>query len=299
MNEDMEEQTLSPGGFWVRGGAQLVDAILLGFLINWPLRWILIKVGVGLWTLNLALLLVGAILVISFWAWRGATPGKMLCSLKIVRSDNGGSPGLGQWIGRYAAYFVSTLPMGLGFFWAGWNPEKRAWHDLLAGTRVVRTDTSPRARKKAWIVVGLSGVVALGSFLVVIGFAATRALSKGRMESFQKAVEESRTFGQGREDRACLDEAVRRAVAATGSGDMVGALKNQVFLNDCLKSALPTEAFCEDVPAENDVANRVQWSLSRAQAAGIDTKNPFQRLLFDGVARECEKRRRENKNVSK
>jgi uncharacterized RDD family membrane protein YckC len=26
----------------------------------------------------------------------------------------------------------------LGFFWAGWTREKTAWHDLIAGTVIVR-----------------------------------------------------------------------------------------------------------------------------------------------------------------
>jgi hypothetical protein len=149
------------------------------------------------------------------------------------------------------------------------------------------------SKKKIWISVGLSSVF----ISVFAGIMAKRILSKGRMESFQKTVQESQSFGRERQDQACLDEAIRRAAA--GSRDMMGSLKNQVFLNDCLKVAVPTEAFCEGVPAETDVANRVQWSLARTQAAGIDAKNPFQRLLFDGVVRECEKRRRENKNVSK
>jgi len=32
---------------------------------------------------------------------------------------------------------VSLLPLGLGFLWILFDPEKRAWHDRLSRTRVV------------------------------------------------------------------------------------------------------------------------------------------------------------------
>jgi len=52
-------------------------------------------------------------------------------------------PSLGQAIGRYLAYFVSALVLGLGFIWIAFDTRKQGWHDKLAGTVVVR------ARKQA------------------------------------------------------------------------------------------------------------------------------------------------------
>jgi uncharacterized RDD family membrane protein YckC len=26
----------------------------------------------------------------------------------------------------------------LGFFWAGWSRDRQAWHDIIAGTTIVR-----------------------------------------------------------------------------------------------------------------------------------------------------------------
>jgi uncharacterized RDD family membrane protein YckC len=296
MNQDSGTEILSPGGFWVRAGAVLVDAAWYSVLVRWPLNAGLSKMGAGLRTLFWLQLIVAAVVVVAFWVWKGATPGKMLCSLKIVRADGGGSPGLGRWIGRFAAYYVSLLPFGLGFFWAGWNPEKQALHDFMAGTRVVRTDTSPRANKKAWIAVGVAIAFNAALVLVPTGFLMIRALSKGQRKAFLQAVGEGRTFGLGKQDQACLDEAVHRAA---GIKDVLGSVRNQAFLNGCLAVAAPTETFCADVPAEGSVLGRTNWALARVRAAGLDARNPFQRGLFDDVFRQCQKRRQGTKGAAK
>jgi uncharacterized RDD family membrane protein YckC len=44
----------------------------------------------------------------------------------------------GQATGRYFATFLSALILCIGFIMAGIRSDKRALHDLLAGTRVVR-----------------------------------------------------------------------------------------------------------------------------------------------------------------
>jgi uncharacterized RDD family membrane protein YckC len=38
---------------------------------------------------------------------------------------------------RFAAALVSLATVGLGFLWILVDPEKLAWHDRIAGTRVV------------------------------------------------------------------------------------------------------------------------------------------------------------------
>jgi uncharacterized RDD family membrane protein YckC len=41
-------------------------------------------------------------------------------------------------VGRYFAYFVSTIPFCLGFLWVAFDKRKQGWHDKLAHTVVVR-----------------------------------------------------------------------------------------------------------------------------------------------------------------
>ena len=79
-----------------------------------------------------------AIAIILFWIYRAATPGKMAISAKIVDVQTGGQPSTGQLVGRYFAYFISALPLGLGIFWVAFDKKKQGWHDKLAGTVVVR-----------------------------------------------------------------------------------------------------------------------------------------------------------------
>ena len=72
-----------------------------------------------------------------FWRYRGATPGKMAISARIVDAKTGGRPSTARLVVRYFAYIVSTLPLFLGFIWIGIDKRKQAFHDKIAGTVVV------------------------------------------------------------------------------------------------------------------------------------------------------------------
>ncbi|MGZ8994756.1 MAG: RDD family protein, partial [Burkholderiaceae bacterium] len=45
---------------------------------------------------------------------------------------------VGQSIGRYFGYYVSTIPLLIGLIWVAFDSRKQGWHDKLAGTVVVR-----------------------------------------------------------------------------------------------------------------------------------------------------------------
>ena len=75
---------------------------------------------------------------ILFWRFRGATPGKMLVKARIVRASDLGSPSTGRLLGRFFAYFISIVPMFLGFLWIAFDRRKQGWHDKIAGTVVIR-----------------------------------------------------------------------------------------------------------------------------------------------------------------
>ncbi len=38
---------------------------------------------------------------------------------------------------RYLAYFVSLVPLGLGYLWVALDKRKQGWHDKIAGTVVI------------------------------------------------------------------------------------------------------------------------------------------------------------------
>ncbi|MBI2363274.1 MAG: RDD family protein, partial [Elusimicrobia bacterium] len=70
-------------------------------------------------------------------AW-GATPGKKLLGLQVVSYAGSAPIDNKTAVLRSLFTLVSAAPVGLGYLWVLWEKDKRGWHDLLAGTRVVR-----------------------------------------------------------------------------------------------------------------------------------------------------------------
>ena len=79
-----------------------------------------------------------ALYAIAFWIYKAATPGKSVAGLKIVDAKSGKPISVKQSFIRYVGYFVSILPLMLGIIWVAFDKKKRAWHDLMAGTVVIR-----------------------------------------------------------------------------------------------------------------------------------------------------------------
>ena len=137
-------------GFWIRTVASIMDTFLL-MSVTLFLLWIVYgnDYFIGL-TSETAPLFYGPldmiiqnlfpiIIVLLFWIYRSATPGKMAVKLVIVDAKTGGKPSVGQYIGRYFSYILSTIPLGLGFIWIAFDSKKQGWHDKLAGTVVIKT----------------------------------------------------------------------------------------------------------------------------------------------------------------
>lgn len=146
MADDAAQAVPEYVGFWKRVFATLIDSLVMIAVVV-PIA--LAVYGTQYLQLNAAGktrafdwlmngLLVVAIIVL--WRYRGATPGKMLVSAKIVDANTLGAPSTGKLIGRYFAYFVSTIPLCLGFLWIAFDKRKQGWHDKLAGTLVIRDE---------------------------------------------------------------------------------------------------------------------------------------------------------------
>ena len=138
----MEEQEYA--GFWIRLAAALIDFVVIGIVINFPLTliygsdyWLGEQMFYGFWDLVFSYILpfVGTIW---FWLRFLGTPGKMALRLRIVDAHTGGKMPLGKAIGRYFAYIVSAIPLFLGYIWVGIDQRKQGFHDKLAGTVVIR-----------------------------------------------------------------------------------------------------------------------------------------------------------------
>jgi len=142
----MNEQEYA--GFWIRVGASLIDLIIMVIVIFIPLSliygeeyWLGEQMVYGFWDVFLNYV-VPFVATIWFWLRFFGTPGKMATKLKIVDAQTGNKISVGQAIGRYFAYILSILPLGLGIIWVGIDKKKQGWHDKLAGTVVIRNNQS-------------------------------------------------------------------------------------------------------------------------------------------------------------
>jgi uncharacterized RDD family membrane protein YckC len=87
------------------------------------------------------LLILNGSYVTGFTAAGGQSIGKMAAGIKVVPSDPHAWTDrvpFGQAVLRAVSYLVSALPAGLGFVPALFGTDKRALHDRLAHTRVVK-----------------------------------------------------------------------------------------------------------------------------------------------------------------
>jgi uncharacterized RDD family membrane protein YckC len=129
-------------GFWIRGVAVFIDGLFLlaaGFAVEVLIHAIFGEAAddsAVLRAANRAFEVVfGALYGILFhWLW-GQTFGKMAMRIRVVMLD--GTPlALGVSALRYLGSLVSALLFGIGYLMAGIRADKRALHDLIAGTRV-------------------------------------------------------------------------------------------------------------------------------------------------------------------
>jgi uncharacterized RDD family membrane protein YckC len=116
---------LPRAGFWVRMGALLIDALLVGFVMG--------VLGHSSHMELLALAAYGAVM----WKLRGSTVGGIVFDLGVVRLD-GREIDWETAIVRALGCFLSLAVAGLGFLWIAFDHNNQAWHDKIAGTVVVR-----------------------------------------------------------------------------------------------------------------------------------------------------------------
>lgn len=71
-----------------------------------------------------------------FWGLSGRTPGQKLMRLRVIDAS-ARRPGAVRTVVRVAVALVGLVPGALGWVWALFDLEHRAWHDRIAGTYVV------------------------------------------------------------------------------------------------------------------------------------------------------------------
>ena len=71
-----------------------------------------------------------------FYGTTGQTYGKKWMKLRVVTTD--GSPlTYGKGFLRSIGYFISEIPLFLGYFWIIWDANKQGFHDKIAETYVI------------------------------------------------------------------------------------------------------------------------------------------------------------------
>lgn len=152
--QGLREGAATPGamefaGIGARFGAKILDNIILYVVqtaINFAFVGSIGTMGPGtsqqaaftamalMMAINLSIAFAYQIF---FLHWKGQTPGKMALKIKVVTPE-GGALSWGKSIGRPFAEILSSCLLLIGYLMAIWDPEKRALHDRLAGTRVIK-----------------------------------------------------------------------------------------------------------------------------------------------------------------
>ena len=125
-----------------RVGAMIYDAlVIMGilFIAALPLPILDAFAPGEWWAILLKRIYLAATMFLylgGFWVHGGQTVGMRAWKIKLIRSDGAAV----QWkdaLFRFAAATVSIASLGIGFFWALTNEEKKAWHDSWSSTRLI------------------------------------------------------------------------------------------------------------------------------------------------------------------
>jgi uncharacterized RDD family membrane protein YckC len=151
-------------GFWIRFCARMLDGLILATLTV-PLSVInqvimvrtypLTGPGAGMerfentaqlgefLAIQAAFVLVSLILAFAYEVYFvgrfAGTPGKLLLRMRIVRSDFSRVT-YGRSAIRFFGKMLSDLTMYIGYIMVGFDPQRRALHDHIADTRVIKRD---------------------------------------------------------------------------------------------------------------------------------------------------------------
>ena len=141
-------------GFGARAIAYILDSILLSLVIG-ALSIVLLPIIAGtsrdgdvsaaggaasaVWVV--LIILVSLLYFPFFWQRSGRTPAMGMVNIKVVRDSDGGPITWGRAVLRYIGFFIDSIVFGLpiGWLWPLFDKRRRAWHDLIGGTVVIKS----------------------------------------------------------------------------------------------------------------------------------------------------------------
>lgn len=156
------------GGFWIRFVGYIIDAMVLSIPSVVASAIVFAAFGFSptvMFDINsrqtlamepqfqIANNLSSLVQLLIFWPYYafmhskyGATLGKLALGLRVV-DDTRRYPSFARSTGRYFATILSACLCLIGYIWAGFHAQKRALHDLIGGTFVVKKHYAAQAQQ--------------------------------------------------------------------------------------------------------------------------------------------------------
>jgi uncharacterized RDD family membrane protein YckC len=182
-------------------GAVLMVPIFLVFMFFGLLEFLFHVQGGPLQSLaGLGIMSVCALISLLYFTLmtskKGQTLGKMAFNIKVVDAE-GNPPAFGPSLGRWFSYLLSGVILYIGYIMAGFTKEKKALHDLIAGTRVVYKGAPNTVAIVLTLVFGLGGAVVVGGITAAIAIpnfarmksAASDSINKANLKNIQTAIQ--------------------------------------------------------------------------------------------------------------
>jgi uncharacterized RDD family membrane protein YckC len=142
MTDSSGGMKMRAAGFWIRFLALLLDGIFMSLIF-----WFIHRIGIYTGGLKDSAACTAIYNFFLPFLWSGQTVGKRITGIRIIRyqSDPGERPGAVSLLIRVliadvaSAFSFGVIPL-VSLFMVVIRPDKRALHDLAAGTQVVRSD---------------------------------------------------------------------------------------------------------------------------------------------------------------
>jgi hypothetical protein len=77
-------------------------------------------------------------------------------------------------------------------------------------------------------------------------------------------------YGAGRDSQACVTEALWRVKSSSGLIGFTDQVKNELFLDECLKAATTAGGFCTGVPPKSDTQTSAAWRAQTSDRYGLE-----------------------------
>tara|TARA_Y100001934_G_scaffold31558_1_gene35205 strand:- start:2122 stop:3564 length:1443 start_codon:yes stop_codon:yes gene_type:complete len=118
------DSTYPPAGFWLRFCALILDWFIVGTISMITSAGLLFIPGLLMYYLVM-------------WSWKETTLGAAVMNIKLV-CDRRKKVDFPVAFVRALGTVLSFGMLGLGFLWSAVSRDKKSWHDIIAGTNVVR-----------------------------------------------------------------------------------------------------------------------------------------------------------------